>query len=134
MACSSSPTPLPSPSPSPSPTARPTTRTVLATLSFTLPPGSATFNSLDGIGPGTVDAQVDWGSAANDINLYATDLACPGFVELRAGQCRVLAQAVTSAKPERLTFVHAALGDFRIWVHNASANTETVQVEIGVTR
>lgn len=122
------------PSSTPTPVSSPSTRTVLGTLSFSLPPGSATFNSFDGIAPGTIDAQVDWDAAANDINLYATDLACPGFVELRTGRCRVLAQAATTAKPERLTFFHAALGDFRIWTHNASVRAETLRIEVGATR
>src|SRR4051812_46456891 len=80
------------------PTATPSTpaqsvRTVLGNPSFTISGGTATFKSIDNPPLGTMDATAEWGNAANPIDFYATDGRCPGFVDLQAGRCTVLARA-----------------------------------------
>ena len=122
--------PRPSPTPTPTP---PPTRTVLVARNFTLGGGATSSDTVDNVPPGVVDVRVEW-PGTSDLNLYATDTACPGVVELLAGQCRVLAQAVTTARPERIEFTTAAAGNYVYWVRNLGTSSEPVALEVGVTR
>ena len=122
--------PRPSPTPTPTP---PPTRTVLVTRNFTLPGGATVSDTVDNVPPGVVDVRVEW-PGASDLNLYATDTSCAGVVELLAGQCRVFAQAVAAARPERIEFTTTAPGNYVYWVRNLGASAEPVVLEVGVTR
>jgi len=109
-------------------------RTVLGTTDFTLRPATATFKSIDNPPIGTMDATADWGNPANTINLYATDGRCPGFVELQAGRCTVLARAEGAAKPKKVTFSNTtANAVYLFWISNAGTSNESGGLEIGVT-
>lgn len=129
------PTPSPSPSqnPSPSPSA---TRTILDSRTVAIPARGSAFVSVDRAPSGAVDVRVDWGSAANDLNVYVSDPACVGFPDLLAGRCRVLAESTsTSAKPERVNFnLSAASNDFIVWIQNTSGSAEQAPLEVGLTR
>jgi hypothetical protein len=132
---SSDPTPTPSPSPSPSPSPA-ATRTVLDSRTVAVPARTAAFVSVDRALAGAADVRVDWGSAANDLNVYVSDAACVGFTDLLADRCRVLARSVSAtAKPERLDFtLSAASNDFIVWIHNTSGAAEQAALEVGLTR
>jgi hypothetical protein len=109
-------------------------RTVIGNADFTLRAGSATFKAIDNPPIGMMDVTVDWGSASNQIDVYATDGRCPGFPNLQAGQCTVLARAVGTGKPKRLTFSNtAANAVYNFWLYNAGTTTESGALEIGIT-
>lgn len=130
------PTPSPSPSVSPSPSPSPTSRTILDSRTVAVPARGSAFVSVDRSPAGAVDVRVDWGSAANDLNVFVSDPACVGFPDLLAGSCRVLAESrSTSAKPERLNFnVTGASNDFIVWIQNTSGSAEQAPLEVGLTR
>ena len=109
-------------------------RTVLGTTDFTLRAGAATFKSIDNPPIGTMDATVDWGNPSNTINVYATDGRCPGYVELQAGVCTILARAEGAAKPKRVSFSNTVTnGVYLFWIFNAGTSSESGGLEIGVT-
>ncbi len=122
-----------------SPTTMPSTpaqavHVVLGTTGFTLSAGTATFKSIDNPPLGTMDATIDWGNPANPIDFYATDGRCPGFVQLQAGGCTVLARAEGAAKPKTVSFSNTtANAVYNFWIYNRGTSTESGQVEIGVT-
>jgi hypothetical protein len=131
------PTPSPSPSASPSPSPSPSTsRTILDSRTVAVPARGSAFVSVDRSPAGAVDVRVDWGSAANDVNVFVSDPACVGFPDLLAGNCRVLAESrSTTAKPERLNFnVTGASNDFIVWIQNTSGSAEQAPLEVGLTR
>ncbi len=124
---SSTPTPVAS-------TPTQTVRTVLGNTTFELRPGSATFKSYDNPPIGTMDATLDWSNAANQLDFYATDGRCPGFPDLQAGRCTVLARAEGAGKPKRVTFSNtAANAVYNFWIYNRGTTIESGAVEIGVT-
>ena len=109
-------------------------RTVLGNADFTLRAGSATFKAYDNPPIGMMDVTVDWGNAANRIDVYATDGRCPGFPNLQAGQCTVLARAEGVTKPKRLTFSNTtANAVYNFWIYNAGTTTESGALELGIT-
>src|SRR5882672_1683686 len=109
-------------------------RTVLGNADFTLRAGSATFKAYDNPPLGMMDVTVDWGNTANQIDVYATDGRCPGFPNLQAGQCTVLARAEGATKPKRLTFSNTvANAVYNFWIYNAGTTTQPGAVEIGIT-
>ncbi len=109
-------------------------RTVLGSSSFTLRAGSATFKSIDNPPVGTMDATLEWSNAGNRVDFYATDGRCPGFVELQAGHCTVLARAEGSAKPKRLSFGNSAANAvYNFWIYNAGTSEESGAMEVAVT-
>jgi hypothetical protein len=110
-------------------------RTVLVSgASFALDPGTATYKNIDLPPAGTLDATVDW-AGANDINVYVTDNVCPGFLDLRAGRCNVIARSEGTAKPERLSWnTSTAAGRiWSIWIYNNGTSPESGAMEVGVT-
>ena len=119
----------------PTPSSAPNqTRTILATVPFEIRAGGATFKSYDNPPSGSMDATLEWGNAAIQIDFYATDGRCPGFPDLQAGRCTVLARAEGSGKPKRLTFATAgANGVVNFWIYNRGTVTETGSMEIAVT-
>jgi hypothetical protein len=122
--------------PTASPSAPPVqqVRTVLGNADFTLLAGRATFKAYDNPPIGMMDVTVDWGNAANQIDVYATDGRCPGFPNLQAGQCTVLARAEGVTKPKRLTFSNTvANAVYNFWIYNAGTTTESGALELAIT-
>jgi len=108
------------------------TRTVLVTKNFSLQPGTATFQNVDLPPAGTLDATVDW-TGSNDINLFVTDNTCPGFLDLRAGACNIVARAETTSKPERVTFTTTAGRIWTFWIYNNGVSSDSGSMEVGIT-
>jgi hypothetical protein len=109
-------------------------RTVLGTSDFTIRAGGATFKSIDNPPIGAMDATVEWGNASNPIDFYVTDGRCPGFTDLQAGRCTVLARAEGSAKPKRLTFNNASANAvYNFWIYNRGTTTESGAMEVAIT-
>jgi hypothetical protein len=109
-------------------------RTVLADVPFEVRAGGATFKSIDNPPNGSMDATLEWGNAATQIDFYATDGRCPGFPDLQAGRCNVLARAEGTGKPKRITFATAAAnGVVNFWISNRGAATENGMMEVGIT-
>jgi hypothetical protein len=121
------------------PTASPSTstqqvRTVLGTSNFEIRAGGATFKSIDNPPVGMMDATAEWGNASNPIDFFVTDGRCPGFVDLQAGRCTVLARAEGTAKPKRLTFsVTTATGVYLFWIYNRGNTVESGAIEVAIT-
>jgi hypothetical protein len=68
------------------------------------------------------------------IDVYWTDGRCPGFPNLQAGQCTVLARAEGVTKPKRLTFNNTtANAVYNFWIYNAGSSQESGALEVGVT-
>jgi hypothetical protein len=110
------------------------TRTVLATVPFEIRAGGATFKSIDNPPNGSMDATLEWGNAASQVDFYATDGRCPGFPDLQAGRCTVLARAEGTGKPKRITFGSAAAnGVINFWIYNRGTVTESGMMEVAVT-
>lgn len=109
-------------------------RTVLGTSDFTIRAGGATFKSIDNPPIGMMDVTVEWGNVANGIDAFATDGRCPGFPDLQAGRCTVLARAEGTAKPKRLSFSNAtANAVYNFWIYNRGNTTESGAMEVAVT-
>ena len=109
-------------------------RTVLGNADFTLLAGRATFKAIDNPPLGMMDVTVDWGNSANRIDVYWTDGRCPGFPNLQAGQCTVLARAEGVTKPKRLTFNNTtANAVYNFWIYNAGSTTESGALEVAIT-
>jgi hypothetical protein len=111
-----------------------TVRTVLGNADFTLRANSATFKSIDNAPVGMMDATLEWGNAANQVDFFATDGRCPGFPDLQAGRCTVLARAEGAEKPKRLSFSNTtANGVHNFWIYNRGSSTESGAMEVAVT-
>jgi hypothetical protein len=82
---------------------------------------------------GTLEASVDWVSAANDLDVLLTRGAC-SFEQLEAEQCTILAYSVsTSAKPERIRTDGATAGTYTLFVENSGPDDESVSLEVMLT-
>jgi hypothetical protein len=126
---SSSPTPTVSNSP-----AAQQVRTVLGTADFEIRANGATFKSIDNPPLGMMDATAEWGNPANPIDFFVTDGRCPGFTDLQAGRCTVLARAEGSAKPKRLTFSNTtANAVYNFWIYNRGTTVESGAMEVAIT-
>jgi len=109
-------------------------RTVLATVPFEIRAGGATFKSIDNPPTGSMDATLEWGNAGSQVDFYATDGRCPGFPELQAGACTVLARSEGATKPKRITFnVPAANAVINFWIYNRGSISEAGMMEVAVT-
>jgi hypothetical protein len=109
-------------------------RTVLAMVPFDIRAGATTFKSVDNPPIGTLDATLEWGTASSRVDFYATDGRCPGFPDLQAGRCTILARADGTGKPKRLTFTNTTANAVIIfWIHNLGTITESGQMEVAVT-
>jgi hypothetical protein len=81
-----------------------------------------------------MDATLEWGNAGSQVDFYATDGRCPGFTQLLAGACTVLARSEGSAKPKRITFDNAAAnGVVNFWIYNRATINEAGMMEVAVT-
>ena len=109
-------------------------RTVLGNADFTLAANRSTFKAIDNPPIGMMDVTVDWGNTANRIDVYWTDGRCPGFPNLQAGQCTVLARAEGVTKPKRLTLNNTtANAVYNFWIYNAGSSEESGALEVAVT-
>ena len=109
-------------------------RTVLGNADFTLAANRSTFKAIDNPPIGMMDVTVDWGNTANQIDVYWTDGRCPGFPNLQAGQCTVLARAEGVTKPKRLTLNNTTPNAvYNFWIYNAGTTTESGALEVGIT-
>ena len=80
---------------------------------------------------GTVDAEVDWNSGNNDIDIYATAGTCANFDVLLGGGCNIITLSESgSAKPERLTFSVSDGTVYTVWALNLGPGTDTVTIRL----
>ena len=80
---------------------------------------------------GTVDANVNWNDANNDVDIYATAGPCPDFDTILAGGCSVIALSESStAKPERLNFNVTSNTVYAVWAINLGPGTENVTITL----
>ncbi len=132
-ACGKSGTSAPS-----TPVARPSTaassvRTVLISgATFVVRAGGSSFTNIDFPPIGKVDVSATWGGP-NNIELYVTDASCPGFQDLAAGRCPVVARAEGAARPKTVTFDSQTGKIYTVWSANRGTTSETVSLDAGVT-
>lgn len=111
-------------------------RTVLFSgVAFDLGPNTATYKNIDLPPSGTLDAVIDW-AGSNDVNVYVTDNACPGFQDVKAGRCPIIVKSDGPAtKPERVSWstTTAAGRVWTVWIHNNGTTRETGAMEAGIT-
>ncbi len=120
-------------SPVPSPTAGQPVRTVLLSgVTVTVRASGSSFTNIDFPPAGKVDVTANWGGP-NTIDVYVTDQSCPGFTDVAAGRCAILARAEGAARPKSVTFDSTAGKVYSIWMANRGTSTETVGVDAGVT-
>jgi hypothetical protein len=80
---------------------------------------------------GTVDANVNWNSSGNDIDIYATAGNCSSFNDVLAGNCNVIAFSESgTAKPETLTFSASNGTTYRVWAFNLGPGSDTVTIRL----
>ena len=80
---------------------------------------------------GTVDANVNWNDANNDVDIYATAGNCPNFDTLLAGGCSVITLSESSsAKPERVNFNVSSNTIYTVWAINLGPGTDTVTITL----
>jgi len=80
---------------------------------------------------GSVDANVNWNNASNDIDIYVTAGNCATLDSLLQGLCNVIAFSESlSAKPEVLTFAASNGTNYRVWALNLGPGTETVTIRL----
>lgn len=80
---------------------------------------------------GTVDANVNWNSGGNDIDIYATAGNCASFDVLLSGGCNVIAFSESAtAKPETLTFGASNGTTYRVWAFNIGPGSDTVTIRL----
>ena len=120
--------------PSPSPSSAGEVRTVLIpSFGFLLNPNAASFTNVDFPPAGTLDVTIDW-QGPSQINVYAVDSSCPGFADITAGRCSVLAKDDSATtKPKVIRFAAVSTRVYSIWVHNAGTARENVSGLVAVT-
>lgn len=80
---------------------------------------------------GAVDAAVDWTTAANNVDVYATAGDCAGIAAVLAGGCNVIASSESeTAKPEAITFSAANGTTYRVWAYNRGPATDTLTIRL----
>jgi hypothetical protein len=80
---------------------------------------------------GTVDVNVDWSSAANDIQVYATEGSCASFATLQSGGCDVIARSESpTAKPETITFSALKGTTYTVFAVNLGPGSDTVTIQL----
>ena len=121
------------PVPGPTPTPGGSFRTVLEQRPFALNGGAASFFPLDGLVPGTVEANVDWSNVANNIKVYITDTNCASVLDLRGGRCNALATSETAGtKPRRLSAPIGTNAKLFVWIDNGSNAPESGSLEAAI--
>jgi hypothetical protein len=82
---------------------------------------------------GHLDATVDWGSAANDVDVAITRGTCT-LEQFEANQCTFLAFSVSeTAKPERIRAENVTPGAFTLLVENVGPGDETFSYQLMLT-
>jgi hypothetical protein len=114
------------------------TRTDLGTQSGTVVPQTANFHNVFANASGTFDVTVNWGNAANDLDVFVTSSNCSpatlGALERQEGSCTHLASArSTTTKPERVTWSGSANVTYRVWIANFGQTTDSYTVAAGIT-
>ncbi len=80
---------------------------------------------------GTVEVNVDWSRAANDIQVYAAADTCATFDVLRSGGCNVVAFSESpTAKPETLTFSALQGTRYTVFAVNLGPGSDTVTIQL----
>jgi hypothetical protein len=80
---------------------------------------------------GTVNANVNWNSSGNDIDIYATLGTCPSFDVLFNGGCNVIAASESNtAKPETLTFSVSSGNVYSLLAVNIGPGSDTVTITL----
>jgi len=115
------------------------TRTILGTQNGTVSPQTANFHPVFANASGTFDVSVDWGNAANDLDLFITSDTCSpatlGSLERGDGACsHITAARSTTAKPERVTWSGSANVTYRVWVANFGRTADSYTLTAGITR
>jgi hypothetical protein len=85
-------------------------------------------------GNGALTGSADWGSPANDIDIYVTNTACRAtdVFELDGG-CTVMGHTTSStAKPELLTLA-VTQGTYRVWIANFGPGAESGTLRLTAT-
>lgn len=109
---------------------------VLPPQNFSMGVGQAQFADVDVFETVDFEAQADWGSASNDLDIYITSTSCVNVnaQQLLAGVCAVFARAVsTNTKPERAVFT-ANTGRYRVWVANFGPGSESGTLRVTLRR
>jgi hypothetical protein len=108
-------------------------RTPLVTgATFNVRANSQIYTNIDFPPAGKIDVTANWGGATN-IEMYVTESSCPGFPELSAGRCTVLARAEGVTRPKSVTFDSQTGRIYSVWMANRGATNEVVGLEAGVT-
>jgi hypothetical protein len=80
---------------------------------------------------GTVDANVNWNSSNNDIDIYATAGTCPSIDAVLNGSCNVIAFSESgTAKPETVSFGASNGTTYRVWALNLGPGSDTVTIRL----
>ena len=99
------------------------TRTLQPLQSFGLVFGAQT--------DGTVEVNVGWTSAANDIQVYAASGSCASFELLRTGACNVVAFSESpTAKPETITFTQTSGTTYAVFAMNQGPGSDNVTIQL----
>jgi len=115
------------------PTPVPKVHTDLGGTNFTVRGGRSSFTNVDFPPAGLLDVTANWPGDSN-VDIYATDASCPGFEQVAAGACVILARGDGPAtKPERITFTTTTGKIYTIWTVNRGVVTEPVNMVFGIT-
>lgn len=121
------------PAPAPTPTPTGSFRTVLEQRAFALNAGAASFFPLDNLVPGTVEANVNWSNAANNVKVYITDNNCSGVLDLRGGRCNVMARSeAAGTKPRQVSAPTGTNSKLFVWIDNDGGTAESGSLEAAI--
>jgi hypothetical protein len=82
---------------------------------------------------GTVDVDVNWGNAGNDIDIYATTGSCPDLDTLFNGGCQVFASSESAtAKPERISFGVSNGSAYKVFAFNLGPSSDNVTITVTI--
>jgi hypothetical protein len=82
---------------------------------------------------GTLDVQVDWTFASNDVDVYLARGSC-SFEQFVSQRCDLAAFSESAtAKPERLTVPNAAAGMYTLLIGNLGPGDESLSYVVGLT-
>ena len=77
----------------------------------------------------SVDVSVDWGSSANDVDVYVTLGTCVDLTALVEGRCTVVVFSESgTAKPERVSYSGSSGGTYKIFALNLGPNRDNVTI------
>ena len=100
-------------------------------LGFNSDVAAVSFTLVEG---GTVEITADWGSAANNIDLFLYLGNCTS-ARAREGGCAVANRTTsTTAKPERLNVIGVPSGTYSVGIANFGPTTESGTFRVSVNR